>query len=148
MGCKKIYVRRIIRIETHIMKNSMLKMSALHIIVILTLVPALTLAGGKHETKRPSSPPGDSSSHTSLPVPQIPITPPNVPQPPTSPLGGNNGQIYCSGPTAPGWRVSLPNGGCMATSVPLRILPNTGYNPTPWEYIVDLLSAVWHMIYL
>lgn len=126
----------------------MLKMSALHIVVILTLVPALALAGGKHETTHSGSPPrgsiGNTSSYTSPPVP---VTPPNAPQSPTSPAGGNNGQIYCSSPTAPGWRVSLPNGGC-TTSIPLKVLPYTGYDPTPWEYIVDLLSAVWHMIYL
>lgn len=28
------------------------------------------------------------------------------------PPEGNNGQIFCSGPTAPGWHVDLPGGGC------------------------------------
>lgn len=29
------------------------------------------------------------------------------------------GQLYCSGPTAPGWNVSLPNGGCPVIAAPV-----------------------------
>jgi hypothetical protein len=34
------------------------------------------------------------------------------------PLG--NGAIWCSGPTAPGWNVSKPNGGCNTNTVPVH----------------------------
>lgn len=50
--------------------------------------------------------------------PVIPIMPPTVsvvPQVTTSVSNSNNGQAWCSGPSAPGWNVSLPNGGCKPT---------------------------------
>ncbi len=80
------------------------------------------------------------------PVVTPPVTPPPATTPTVSPIvttapTGGGGQIYCSSPTAPGWNVSLPNGGCnttpMATSVPLNILPYTGYNPA-----VDIMGFV------
>lgn len=46
--------------------------------------------------------------------------------PPVQSSGGN-GMIYCSGPLAPGWNVSLPNGGC-ATTQPVSV---TYTKPTP-----------------
>lgn len=53
-----------------------------------------------------------------LPIDQ-PIIPSNqssiVSQPTVNPApsgGGGNGMPWCSGPQAPGWNVSLPNGGC------------------------------------
>lgn len=104
------------------------------------------------------------------------------------PQGGSY-QIYCSGPTAPGWRVDLPNGGCKpitpkiapkkpvkphkvvkvlvkpkivshATTTPniakgtlmpvsapyisLKQIPNTGYNPTYLQSLIDFLFGwVW-----
>lgn len=48
--------------------------------------------------------------------------------------GGNGGQIYCSSPTAPGWNVSLPDGGCGggSTYIPFGKLfvNNLGYMET------------------
>lgn len=32
------------------------------------------------------------------------------------PTLGGGGQVFCSSPTAPGWNVSLPHGGCGGTS--------------------------------
>jgi hypothetical protein len=34
---------------------------------------------------------------------------------------GSGGLIYCSGPLAPGWNVSLPNGGCGAPPAPVYL---------------------------
>ncbi len=48
----------------------------------------------------------------------VPTPPPSIVVVPPTPVvvssggGGGNGQIWCSGPSAPGWNVSLPGGGC------------------------------------
>ncbi len=67
--------------------------------------------------------------------------------------GGGGGQLYCSSPTAPGWNVSLPNGGCVQSvptlEVPSKVLrpvqvvrlsdmPYTGL--TWWKYFLQLFS--------
>ena len=46
-------------------------------------------------------------------------TPSETPQkaPKAKKTGGGGGQVYCSAPTAPGWNVSLPGGGCGSTKV-------------------------------
>lgn len=93
----------------------------------------------------PSTPPADSS----IPTPTPAVVPPSLSTPsvntPSVTTGG--GMVYCSGPLAPGWNVSLPNGGCdhsvsshdmiLATSVPLSSLPRTGTNDALWGFIVS-----------
>lgn len=106
---------------------------------VLLLVPIIAFAGGSHEKTKvepqkvekytpsktheiaPQTPVVPQPSPTSVSAPTIPTTQPSAPQ-------GGNGMIYCSGPLAPGWNVSLPNGGCKATTVkvPLNAMPYTG----------------------
>lgn len=109
-------------------------------------------------------PPTEGSVTVSPPTPTISVVPQ---QAPVVPQQGGGSQIWCSGPTAPGWRVDLPNGGCkpaetaqlttispksiphvIPVSMPkvapipvvyLKDVPYTGYAPTWWEYILDLL---------
>ncbi len=85
----------------------------------------------------------------SPPAPQVQAHPPAVnpelvlppsPQPAPLPLhtvqipnSGGNGMVWCSGPQAPGWNVSLPNGGCdrassTSTVIHLSQLPYSGTN--------------------
>lgn len=47
---------------------------------------------------------------------ELPPPPEPEPEPESAPQASNNGQIFCSGPTAPGWNVSLPYGGCTTLS--------------------------------
>ncbi len=50
-----------------------------------------------------------------------PPTPSPSPLPSTAASGGaGNGMIWCSGPQAPGWNVSLPNGGCEKPVIPVQ----------------------------
>ena len=50
----------------------------------------------------------------------VPITPvlaiDESPPPSTTTTQVGGGQVYCSGPSAPGWNVSLPGGGCGSSS--------------------------------
>lgn len=66
----------------------------------------------------------------STPMPSPALPPTQVGAGPTSP--GGNGMVWCSGPSAPGWNVNLPNGGCTPskpTVVHLDQLPYTGDSP-------------------
>lgn len=112
------------------------------ILITTLLLPGITYAGGSHYYQpipshdKQTSPPAVS---TPIPTPSAPasvVTPTPAGNP--TPSGGGT-QIYCSSPTAPGYRVGVPNGGCptpistrTVTSVPLNALPYTG---TPWWYI-------------
>lgn len=78
-------------------------------------------------TPTPIPPPTPSPSPTPavIPVQIVVITPtPTVPTPspaPVVPQNNSNGQIWCSGPSAPGWNVSKANGGCQQKAcVPLQ----------------------------
>lgn len=71
----------------------------------------------------------EATPETPPPVVTMPPSSPTVPVPPTAPSNsvpvvptGGSGQIYCSGPTAPGWHVDLPNGGCKPTQNPPNLL--------------------------
>lgn len=125
-----------------------------------------------------STPPKEQNSPSPAPVVDQHKTDTQLPK-------GGGSQIWCSGPTAPGWRVDLPNGGCSkvvhtlkkakiapkktvkphkvvkvhvkpkitphATTtpkivpyIPLKDIPNTGYNPTLMQSLIDLLFGwVW-----
>lgn len=110
---------------------------------------------GKHHGYTPS-PPSPPSPAPPAPVPSITAsTPAPLPSPPIGGArppdvtsSGGNGMVWCSGPQAPGWNVSLPNGGCskpMSASKPtvLRLdqLPYTGNSPTD-----ILLSAMFYLV--
>lgn len=71
------------------------------------LIPVIVFAGGKHHTPPPTTqPPVVVTQPTPVPV----VVPMYVAPPATHGPGG--AQIYCSGPTAPGWTNGLPDGGC------------------------------------
>lgn len=96
-----------------------------------------TFAGGHHNELQPMYSPPIETPPQPPPVQPTPIIAPTpTPTPETPPQtpnnAGGNGMIWCSGPQAPGWNVSLPNGGCSTTtpqkSVNLSQLPYTGNN--------------------
>ncbi len=72
----------------------------------------------QNDTPPPISHPIPPIAPNTPPV-QATIPPPNVVQAPTANVPsestlvtGGGTQVYCSGPTAPGWRVDLKDGGC------------------------------------
>lgn len=110
-----------------------------YLILVPLLVPFVAFAGGheappvctveEHETPPPVVPstpvpptvqPAPTPVPPNQPVPSAPVS--EVSQP--APAGGS-GQIWCSGPTAPGWRVDLPNGGCKPTQNTPNLLKPT-----------------------
>lgn len=80
----------------------------------------------------PVSPPSVPASTPPPVVNPTPVSNP-APTPVQSSQATGGTQIWCSGPTAPGWRVDLPGGGCATTSalvapqvIHLNQLPYTG----------------------
>lgn len=115
------------------------------LILALLLVPLITFAHGKDKTSSPVCTPDTVGSSPGKPVSSPVVVPPPPQQPPvlspvpskTTPTEGGS-QIWCSGPTAPGWNVSLPNGGCSKPIViHLNQLPRTGL--TFWQWLWQLL---------
>jgi hypothetical protein len=116
------------------------------ILLILLLTPLSTYAGGHSNSCTDSNPPSPVPPPVVVPVPPV-QTPQPSPLPPTTlvtnRISTDGGQIYCSGPTAPGWRVDLPNGGCKPVNVEkpvvvhLSAMPYTGL--TFWGWLMQLL---------
>lgn len=77
------------------------------------------------------------SVKTPPPIIQTPSVPLPQPQTPSTPSTGN-GMIWCSGPQAPGWDVSLPNGGCSPEVKVIKLdqIPYTG------ESQIDVISSI------
>lgn len=105
-------------------------------------------AGGSHTTNH-----SDSYGHTitptvaTTPTSVIPVNPNSIAQNATqNESGGGNGQIYCSGPTAPGWVTGVEGGGChgSTTIIHLNDLPYTGLTGWNafWEFVVGLYEII------
>lgn len=105
-----------------------------YLLLLALFLPLSLYATGSHHSGYPRHP----VSPPVVPVPppvDLPLVVPTVP--PSLPSGG--GQIYCSGPTSPGWNVSLPDGGCKPpVVVRLSDVPPTGL--TLWQWVVQLLD--------
>lgn len=117
------------------------------LILALLLVPLITY--GKDKTPppvcTPESPVGSSPGKPSSPPPVVSPVPSNpvvAPVPSkTAPTEGGS-QIWCSGPTAPGYQNGVPYGGC-ANLIPkpivihLNQMPYTGL--TFWQWLLQLI---------
>lgn len=117
-------------------------MKSLIIVAAVLLFPLSAFAGGSHHYEK-QTPPIVVQPNEVVWFHSINDAPPSpwaseVPQPPVKQSSGGNGEIYCSSPTAPGWRVDLPNGGCekQVTKVPLSVLPYTGDNSL-WDRVLS-----------
>lgn len=118
------------------------------LILALLLVPLITFAHGKDKTPPPVCTPDTVGSSPGKPVSPPPVVSPVPTSPVLSPVpsktapteGGS--QIWCSGPTAPGYRNGVPYGGC-ANLMPkplvihLNQLPRTGL--TFWQWLWQLI---------
>lgn len=83
-------------------------------IVLFLLIPSIALAGGFHEKTHKTTPvyTPPPAPVVVVPAQPVPVSQPSNPAPHPVASGGGNGQIYCSGPTAPGWQVGISDGGC------------------------------------
>lgn len=85
-------------------------------ISIAVLLPGSALAGGKSEqvcTPQTIVQPSIVPQVVTIPQPApVPLSPPITSPSASQSVEQGNGEIYCSSPTAPGWRVDLPGGGC------------------------------------
>lgn len=113
----------------------------------LLLFPSLVFAGGSHHYTPPSVVPP-----VVPPVVVVPPPPASVVIPPSTPTvvqfapPGGGTQVYCSSPTAPGYQVGVPDGGCKPmqntpnlrkpTYILLNVIPPTG--PTFTDFLYDL----------
>lgn len=121
--------------------------------LIILLFPFIAFAGGSHHYDKPTPPPTPVVTPYTPPTATItpPPTPAAIPQPTPIPAPSGGGtQIYCSSPSAPGWNVSLPDGGCSPKTskneqvpvkpvqkyVKLNALPPTG--ETFIDFLLDL----------
>lgn len=66
-----------------------------------------------------------------------------TPPPSTSTSGNGGGNIYCSGPLAPGWNVSLPGGGCGGTTGTV-LGASTGPATSCTTYITSYMHVGWN----
>lgn len=111
--------------------------------LIILLFPFIAFAGGSHHYDKPTPPPAPPVSAYVPPTATITPPPTQAATPQQTPIAAPGGgtQIYCSSPTAPGYQVGVPDGGCKPkvthpAFIKLTDMPRTG--ATFIDFLLDL----------